>query len=485
MNLVRNQIFTAFEQSAIAGMNKWRVPGMAVAVVEKGQLIYAKGFGVKSAGQKDSVNEKTIFQIGSVSKTFTATQLAMLVDEGKLKWDDKVIDHLPTFLLYDPKATEDFTVEDLLSQRSGLPAHSGRLLPYLGFDRPYIIDKLRYIKPITDHRCEYAYQNNLFVVAGALLEKISGESWERNLAKRFFAPLQMPDTTTTLADYLNSNNKAQGHYYSEPELTGRITAIPWDWPYHDWVYTLAPAGGINSNVVDLAQWLKFYLQGGTFCGNQLIGIHNLNYLHRPKIKALSDISEETRYYCLGWIYSTSASGPIIWHNGGTSGMKSIIALLPDAQLGIVILSNLFNTFLPEALVRVFADLWRKSPPRDWINEFFTKQANGSETLQPPPAQIKPRPPASYIGTYYNNLYGRILVTYFKGSLSLILGPKNIRLPLKPWGGDTFVIYWPGVFTYGTGVQFLANQNNRIDRVEIHGMNDDICGAFIKISRMPS
>lgn len=475
-----NYILACFERSAKKAMREWRVPGIAVAIVKGDRLIYARGFGVKKLGSSNPVDESTVFQIGSVSKSFTATLVSMLVEEGKITWKNKVKDHLPNFRLHDPRATREFTVEDLMSQRSGLPPHSGRLLPHLGFNRDHIMNTLRYIKPAGSFRSEYAYQNNLFLVAAALVEKKTGMSWEKNLFTRILHPLGMANTTATLNGYQSSGNAAQGHYYAEPGPGSPVMPIPMNWPYHYWVYTVAPAGGINSNVLDIAKWLRLHLGRGTLKRKRFVCEANIKFMHTPKIAAGSGPWGERRHYCVGWVQSEYSPYPILWHNGGTSGMKSITAMVPEAGIGIVVLSNLYETLLPEALSKVLFDLWFGNPPRDWSRTLLEKQKAGSERLGESPAPFTPpRPLSYYTGIYYNDLYGPIAVNKTGSTLSVTLGPKKIRKRLKNWGGDTFVLYWPGVLTTGAGVQFYTGKTRMIEKIKIEGMNDDLTGVFTR------
>jgi hypothetical protein len=354
-------------------------------------------------------------------------------------------------------------------------------LPYLGYKRDYIIKTLRYIKPAGTFRKDYAYQNNLFLVAAALVEKVTGKSWEENLAVRILNPLGMTRTTATLKGYLYSGNAAQGHYYNEPVPGSPVTRIPRDWPYHNWLYTVAPAGGINSNVLDLSRWLSLHLGLGGYKRKRLISTKNVRFMHTPKISAGPDLWGGPRYYCEGWVCSEYSPYPIFWHNGGTSGMKSIIAMVPKAGVGVIILCNLYESLLPEALSRYFFDLWFNNPRQDWSSKLLKMQKEQAACLQKPDAPYTlPRPLCCYAGTYYNALYGLIHVTKTANSLTLTLGPKKIRLKLKHWGGDTFVLYWPGVITNGAGVQFNSGRTGKVQTIEIQGMNDGLTGVFTKI-----
>lgn len=408
-----NKLTVIFEKYVHKVMHEWKVPGVAIAVVKDNSIIYVKGFGTKKAGCYSPVDSKTIFQIGSISKSFTAALVSMLVDEGKLSWNDKVTDHLPYFKLNDPHATNEFTIEDLMSHRSGLPPHSGRLLP------------------------------------------------------------------ATLKGYQSSVNTALGHYYSYPEPGKEVTTIPLNWPYHYWIYTVAPAGGINSNVIDMARWLELHLKLGNFKGKRLLTEDNVRFMHSPKIQADIGYWEETRCYCEAWVHSEYKPYPILWHNGGTSGMKSMAAMVPEECIGIVILSNLYESLVPEALCRFWFDLWFGNPLTDWSLKLLRKQASVEGLQTPPLSYTPPRPLKYYTGIYYNHLYGPITIAKDNRSLTVTMGPRKIKKKFKHWGGDTFVLYWPGVLTSGSGVQFYSDKYGRVDKVEIAGMNDDIKGYFTK------
>ncbi|PKM80710.1 MAG: hypothetical protein CVU89_12285 [Firmicutes bacterium HGW-Firmicutes-14] len=481
MVLNLKNVLTCFERYVKKAMREWRVPGMAVSVVKEDRLIYARGFGVKKLGSSSRVNEKTVFQIGSVSKSFTAALVSKLVDEGRFGWKDRVKDYLPEFRLYDPPATGDFRVEDLMSQRSGLPPHSGRLLPHLGFSRKYIINNLHLIKPSSSFRSEYSYQNNLFLAAADLVEKQTGKSWEQNLLEKFLIPLNMVSTTATLKAYRSLPNTAHGHYYARSGPEDPVTALSKNWPYYYWVYTIAPAGGINSNVIDISRWVILHLREGVFDKKRLVSTRNIKFLQAPMIDAGLGPWGETRRYCQGWIRSEYYPYPILWHNGGTSGMKSIVAMVPEAGIGITVLCNLSGVLFPEAISRYWLDLWFGKTPHDWSGDLLRVQKAETRRLEEPPAPYTPpRPLRYYSGTYYNSLYGLLTVVSHSGSLVLVMGRKKIRKKLALWGGDTFVLHWPGVINEGAGVQFYGGRSGIVESVEIEGMNDDLTGVFTKV-----
>ena len=214
---------------------------MAIGIVAQGKLVFAKGFGVKDVNEPDKVDEHTIFQIGSTTKAFTAAVLAKMVDRKKLGWHDKVVDHLPWFAMYDPWVTCQFMVTDLMAQRSGLMAYAGDAQAFMGYDRKHIMRSLRYIKPITSFRSQFAYVNGPFVVAGALGEKLTGKPWEQNIKEMFFKPLGMASTSACLKGFNQAPNATRLHV----EDDDKITTLPRNWPQQNWVYEYGPAGGIK------------------------------------------------------------------------------------------------------------------------------------------------------------------------------------------------------------------------------------------------
>ena len=433
------KILADFEPYAQQAQKDWQVPGMAIAIVADDKVIFAKGFGVKKVGGNDKVDEHTIFQIGSTSKAFTAALMAMLIDEKLLAWQDRVVDRLDQFQMFDPWVTREFQVADLMAQHSGLAPYAGDTQALLGFDRAHIIHSLRYLKPVTSFRSQYAYQNGLFLVAAALVEKYTGKSWEDNLKARIFEPLDMSATTAGLEGFQQAKNVTFLH-----QKTGdKVEAIPADWPYHQWVYTYGPAGGINSNILDMTKWLRLQLNQGKFNGKQLISGANLNFLQTPKTIMGTDPGK-MMYYCEAWLYQPFRPHPLIWHNGGTSGNKTMVAFMPGTGVGIVVLSNLI-TDLPEALAFKFFDLYFHNPPRDWSKEGLEKMKQAGAKDKPPKRPASPAPPLPlerYAGAYSNPVYGQVTITAEQGKLSMRLGVHQHKVWLQPFDRDSFTFTWP-------------------------------------------
>lgn len=431
------EIFHEFEQYAEKGMDDWQVPGMVIAVVKDNETIYQKTFGVKKVNDTDPVTNNTLFQVGSTTKAFTVALVGMQVDEGKLNWDDKVIDRLPGFRMYDPWVTREFTVTDLMAQRSGLPAHSGDLLPALGYGRDYLRSSLHNMEPVTSFRSTYAYQNIPFLWSAALVENETGKSWEENIEERIFQPLGMSNSSTDMESYRQAGDVAFLHQ----KRNGSVVALPMDWTYMDWVYTFGPAGGINSNIVDMTKWLRLQMHNGRFEGRQIISENSTRYMHSPKT-IISPVSvENSPYYCQGWVYQEFKPYPVIWHNGGTLGHKSMVAFVPKAKIGIVVLSNIISE-LPDSLAFRFFDLYFGNPSKDYSGEALnaTRKAEAKINASIPKRPENPNAPLplmSYAGNYSNPIYGQINIASGNDSLVITAGPKKAKMLMQPWDRDTF------------------------------------------------
>ncbi len=453
-------VMADFEKYVEENMHVWGTPGMAVAVVHDDRVVYSKGFGVKTIGTREPVTENTIFQIGSTSKAFTSALVAMMVDEKKVAWDDAVVDHLPQFMMYDPWVTRHFSVTDLMAQRSGLPAYSLDTLSFLGFDRTHITRSLRLIRPETSFRSTFAYQNSLFLVAAELVEKHSGKSWEENVHSRIFTPLGMTNSSTDAASFQKAADVVSLHR----RMDERPTPLPRDWDLLDWVYTYGPAGGINSNLVDMANWLRMLLAGGMFEGRQIVSSAAMEHLRSPQtvIPSSTEIPRGREYYCQGWIHRENNPYSIVWHNGGTSGCSTMIAFSPQARIGIVILSNLAPAPLPDALAFRFFDMVFGHPARDWSAEYLKAVRKASDEarakiLDAPATPSPSLPAARYAGKYFSRVYGELTVEERDGNLTLFAGPRQLRMPLKHWDRDVFALSLRELTDMPTFVWFQLNR----------------------------
>ncbi len=474
---VLEKVLSDFTEYAEQARKDWGIPGMAISIVQGDKMIYARGFGMKKLGESDPVDENTIFQIGSTSKAFTAALVAMMIEEEKLGWKDKVIDYIPEFMMYDPWVTREFMVYDLMAQHSGMPGYAGDILSFVGFDREHIIHSIRYIEPKSSFRSEFAYMNNLFLVAGALIEKVSGKTWEENLQERILNPLQMSSTTYTREGFTGSDNVA----YLHKNKNGKAVPLPMDWNFIDWVYTYGPAGGINSNAVDMAKWAAFQLNGGLYDQKQLISRKNMDYMHSPKTIIEQEGFPGRNYYDLAWVTSEIKPYPaFIWHTGGTSGIKSLIQLVPELDLGFVFLTNMCDNKLPEALAKRFLDLYLEKTPGDWSAESLREYKAGHEDKdieKPEEPKAKPLPLDVYSGTYSSPVYGEVKLDISGQNLILTIGPKKAKFLLSPSNRDTFRLSIPDIGGDSGFVTFNINESGTADRMVIEALNDGNIGCF--------
>lgn len=482
------KVLADFEQYAVKAMSDWRVPGMAIAVTRGDDVIYEKAFGVKELGKEDAVTTDTLFQIGSASKAFTSALVATLVDEGKLKWGDKVTKQFPDFMMYDPEVTREFTVTDLMAQRSGMPEHAIDSLIMIGFGRDRVIDSLRYVKPVTGFRSAYAYQNNLWLVAAKIVEKLTGDSWEANIKSRIFRPLGMSESSADMRSFTTAEDVAGLHR----EIDGTIVPLPMDWPYIDWTYVYGPAGGINSNIKDMSKWLRMQAQNGVLKGTNVIKEESVKFMREPKTP-IQGSSDPHQYYCLGWVHREASPYPITWHNGGTSGSKTMVAFVPASRsrpaVGIVILSNLIESQLPEALAWRFFDMYYGNPKRDWSAEALAaaKKAREKSEAEEPKAPAEPEPALAldrYAGSYKSDIYGSVTVEKRPEGLSMVLGPKSARVEMRHFDGNKFIASWRYfILKEDAGfVTFDLAKDGSVAAMTVDMLNQDGCGGFARVSQ---
>ncbi|MGV8056538.1 MAG: serine hydrolase [Smithellaceae bacterium] len=479
------KILADFDQYAAKAMIDWKIPGMAIGIVQDGKLIFAKGFGVKTSGGNDPVTENTIFQIGSTTKAFTAALAAMLVDDGKFKWEDKVVDHMPGFMMYDPWVTREFQIVDLMAQHSGLPGYAADTLYLLGFDRPYIKQAIRNIKPVTSFRAKFAYQNGLWLVASDIIEKHTGKTWENALQERIFDPLGMSNSSADKQSFLNAKDVSSLHTVKDD----KVTALSKDWEYLDWSYIAGPAGSINSNITDMAKWLTFQMNNGKVKGKQLISEANMQVIHSPKtIVNLGSEVHKNVFYCLGWIYMEHSPYPVIWHNGGTL-MKTMVAYVPEQKIGIVILSN-YVTNLPDLLAFRFIDQYSGKPAKDLSAEALAEaqKMKKDEKSGKPVAPKNPfaaMPLEKYAGNYANDIYGKINISVVDGKLAVVLGPKKVKMSLSHWNKDIFAVDWPasGSDSESGYAIFQIDPQSKVTGVTLDFLNQNAdMGVFMRIEK---
>jgi CubicO group peptidase (beta-lactamase class C family) len=472
-------------------MKAFDVPGIAIAVVKDGKVVAAQGFGVRKLGEAARVDGKTLFEIASNSKAFTASALAMLVDEGKLKWDDPVTRHLPDFQMYDAYVTHEMTVRDLLTHRSGLGLGAGDLLwwPTTNFSTDEIIHKLRYIAPSTSFRSSYAYDNLLYIVAGKIVAAKSGKTWGETIHERILAPLGMTGTTTSIAENAGNPDLANPH----SKIDGKIAAVK-TMP----VPNAVGAVGINTNAEDIAKWMRVLLDGGRIgldaSGKEvrLFSEKQARQLWTPQTPmpigeptaALAATKPNFNAYGLGFMLRDYQGKKIAMHGGALQGFYSKVVLVPEAKLGIAILTNAESGGSLNALQYALLDhyLGVQNGP-DWIkvvadveNENHAKEL---ERLKNASAARAARsqsslPLASYDGDYEDQWYGKATISHVghKQVLTFARTP-DLTGELEHFQHDTFIVHWKERnFNADAYVTFSLNPDGSIERMKMQPISKE-------------
>lgn len=462
-------------------MTEWKGPGMAIGIVKDDKLISAKGYGARQLGKPETVDENTVFAIASNSKAFTTASLAILVDEKKLAWDDKVSKYLPEFEMYDPWVTSEVTVRDLVTHRVGLNTFSGDLLWYeTTYSADEILKRVRHLKPVSSFRSRFGYQNLMFIAAGRVIEKVSGKSWAQFVTERILQPLGMNRTTTSIKDL--KRNAAFPHN----ESGGTLRVL-----HRGNVDGAAAAAALNSSVADISKWIRLQLGRGKFEGKQIFSEQRSWEMWQPNIilpiTEAASKSNPTRHfnaYGMGWALQDYQGRKIISHGGGLDGMLSQTVLIPEENAGFVVLTNSES---PAYLIMMnkIRDVLVNAPKRDWNAEAIeqvkrNKAAAEEEKKKTDAARIantRPTLPlANYSGTYADQMYGDVSVSEEKGRLVMRFGPSpNFVADLEHWHYDTFQIKWrPSVaYNFPRGfVTFPIDRNGKTDELKIDQPNND-------------
>ena len=447
----------------------WNIPAVGVAIVRNDSVIYAKGFGMLGVTNRAPVNERTLFEIGSSSKAFTATLVAMLVSDGKMHWDDRITTYLPDFRLYDPVANEAVTIRDALSHRSGI-ARGELIFLGAGITRDEVVHRVRFLKPESPFRSRYSYQNIMYVTAGQAAGKAAGSTWDDLIRERILKPLGM---TTSATNYrgLENENVAQPHRldHDSLHLQARLDGE-----------NIGPAGSILSSAADMAQWLRFQLNDGVVNGKRLVSSAALRETHIPQMLIAGgggrggggrdSVPPVTHFntYAMGWMVQ-DFRGQLVWqHGGNTLGMTAAVGMMPEKKFGVVILSNMQSAALPELLRQYIFDRELGAPMRDWSGDAFTqflaqrRRADSVEktlATEHPANAVPPLPLTAYAGTYTDSLYGDATVELKNGHLELTRG--EWAAPLQYWNATNFRWSVPGSPAGPLFIKFEVSPDNTV------------------------
>jgi len=431
---------------------EFNVPGIAVAVVKDGQVVLAKGFGVRKLGDPAPVTADTLFGIASNSKAFTAAALAILVDEGKVKWDEAVLHYLPNFQMYDPYVTREMTVRDLLVHRSGLGLGAGDLMyfPTSDLSSDEIVKRLRYVRPSTSFRSTYNYDNILYLVAGKVIEAVSGKPWDVFIQERFLAPLGMTTSTTSVKALKPGMNYAFPHAPAE----GKLQTVPFTVLDNN-----APAAALNSSVNEMTHWVQALLSGGEYNGKRLFSVRQAREIWSPVTimptgnpqPELAATRPNMRAYALGWNVSDYRGHKLVSHTGGLAGMVTSVMLAPDDKLGILVFTNQEQGSAFSAINFTVLDHYLNVAPTDWVSVLGAvrkrREAEANAEVKAASekrnAASKPSLPlSSYAGRFRDSWYGDVLIEEKNGRLEIrFTHTPSLVGTLEHFQYDTFVARW--------------------------------------------
>lgn len=453
-------------------METFNVPGIAVGIIKDGKVVLAKGYGVTNINTQQKTDANTLFGIASNTKAFTTAALGMLVDEGKLKWDDKVISHIPEFRMYNDYVTAEFTIRDLLTHRSGLGLGAGDLMIWPdghNFTPQDIIRNIRYLKPVSAFRTQYDYDNLLYVIAGEVVHRVSGMPWNDFVEQRIIKPLHMDHTATSWVRLKDTSNTIVPHV----PVNGKLQVIP---RYKNQIFDAA--AGIYSSVNDLSNWVIMQLQNGKFEDRQLLSEKQHKEMWTPQtimpLRNFQPYKSLFKAYGLGW-QLTDINGKLqVSHTGGLDGIVTQVILFPEIQLGIIVLTNqqsgaaftaISNTIKdsylgisnPDHVAALSADRKMKEENADSITaEVWTDVAKNAKDKKNNSDFVK------YAGTYRDNWFGDVEITvkkgrmYFASKRSPRLSGEVFRLK-----DDNFVVKW-NVRSFGADSHiFFRSENDKI------------------------
>lgn len=439
---------------------EFNVPGIAVAIVQDDEVLLEQGYGIRRLGESGAVDAHTRFAIASNTKAFTAAALAILMDEGKIRWDDPVIDHLPWFQMSSPHVTREMTVRDLLVHRSGLALGAGDLLfwPATSYTAEEVVRRLRHVPLATSFRSAYAYDNILYCAAGLAIERVAGGTWGEFVRDRIFVPVGMAETQAGPIIPTAINNVATGHALFDFKELKPVAALAWD--------NNPAAGGIYSSVHDMAKWMRVQLDGGRLPrqGNaperrlfkpqrqkEMWSLVTPIPIAQPSVAAVAATKPNFLGYGHGWVISDYRGQRLISHTGGWPGMVSRLTLIPELKVGVMVLTNQEVGAAFQAVTWRALDAFLGAPPTDWVKAYaeVVKKSlgNADETWRKhvaarEPGATAPLPLARYAGTYRDAWYGDVAIAEEKGRLVLRFSrTEQLVGDLEHWQQETFIVRW--------------------------------------------
>ncbi|MGE0439317.1 MAG: serine hydrolase [Gemmatimonadales bacterium] len=465
----------AFDRYAAQAAADWQAVGLAVAVVKDGRTIFAKGYGVRELGKPDPVDDQTLFAIGSTTKAMTAAALGMLVDEGKVRWDDPVTRHLPGFQLRDPFVTRELTIRDLLTHRAGL-ANADVLWYRTDLSPEEVLRRARFIPNGYSFRSGFIYQNIMYAAAGAVVAAASGMPWERFIETRILGPLGMTRTVTTLAKTRGVPNVAVPH----DRVDGTVRPID-----NAAVDAVASAGSIWSSVSDMAKWAAFMIDTGRVNGKALLRPDTWQEIFTPQNMVPPDGFYPTAAltrphwttYGFGWFQHDYQGRMVQFHTGSIDGMVAIIGLIPEERLGVYVLGNLDHVEVRHALMYRAFDTWLGTGTRDWSSEFRTLYAGlfaqgDSARARAERSRVAGTSPSlpldAYVGGYADSLAGEVAVVR-EGDGLAVRQSSQLHAVLEHWHYDTFRARWDNPWQGTDLITFSLGTDGKVAGLTVGGV----------------
>lgn len=472
----------------------WQVPGMAVAIVKGDSVVFARGYGVREHGRPENVDENTVFCIASITKSFTSTAMAMLDDEEKINWDDPVREHLPDFKMYDPWVSEEMRIRDLLCHRSGLKTFSGDLLWFeTDYTRREVLDRMHLLKPAYGFRYEYGYSNLAFLAAGEIFPRACGVTWDNFVRERILLPLGMDRTSLDLDGLRSDPNIASPHHVKLLDSTTYVL------PYISWE-NIAPAGALNSSVMDLTRWVRFQLRFGDWNGEQLVSAENLWETRKLHVSQPPELGSNRIWpsrhfagYGLGWEMYDYHGCKVFGHEGGTDGMLTRLVYVPEEDFGFIMLTNSISA-ITIGLEYYILDQYHKGESYDWCSLYLESATGylesermgweaylaGADRSVAPSLDL-----GDYAGGYVCDLYGGVSVETEGDGLVLDFLPSDRLLgDLEVFSGDTFLLELRNMpfFPQGT-VVFELDGAGGVEGLEIDIPNPDFDFTELDLKRI--
>ena len=452
-------------------LETFNIPGIAVGIIHNGKTVLAKGYGTADLNTGAKVDANTNFGIASNSKAFTTTALAMLADEKKISWDDKVIQYIPEFKMYNDYVTNEFTIRDLLTHRSGLGLGAGDLMVWPDghdFTPEDIIKNIHYLKPVSDFRTKYDYDNLLYIIAGVVIERVSGNSWNDFIQNRILSPLQMNRTAPSW-DYLKDKSNAVAPHVP---IDGKLKVIG---RYTNHIFDAA--AGIYSNVNDLTKWVQFQLDSGkTKDGKQLVSVEQMLELKTPQtivsVTAKPPYNSLFKAYGLGFFLQDVNGKLEVSHTGGLEGIVTQIVMLPQLDLGIIVLTNQQEGAAFMAISNTIKDFYLGLPEKDWVKEYddlISKREGDADIItgevwQTVEINQKSKLPDTkeLAGTYKDNWFGEITISNENGKLRFTSKRSSqLKGDLFYYKDNTYAVKWDNAYLHADAFVFVQMKNGKI------------------------